>query len=258
MKFELKDLQPYSIGEMVRIGNKEDGGYVIPDYFRNSKSNLISIGLGDNWTFESQGLKLFFRSFLIVDHTVSSLAILKRILRRLLERKLTIKNLVYLSKVLLNYTIYFKIFKKKHIRKKLVPTKKTSKEITIKELIQRGKNRHNILKMDIEGDEYLMIDSICDEANFIDLLIMEFHEIEQKRKNFELALKNLQNHYLIVHAHGNNYSFTSNDGIPNVLELTFVNKNLFNKNYPPIKHFPIKGLDFPCNPFKPEIILNFP
>ena len=257
MKFGLKDLQPYSIGEMVRVGNKEDGGYVIPNHFRNSKLNLISIGLGDNWTFEAQGLKLFFSSFSIVDHTVSPSSILKRILRRLFEGKLTIKNLAYLSKVLLNYTVYFKIFKKKHIKKKLVPTKMTSKEITIKELIQTGKNLHNILKMDIEGDEYLMIDSICDEANLIDLLIMEFHEIEQKRKNFEVAIKNLQNYYLIVHAHGNNYSFTSDDGIPNVLELTFVNKNLFNKNYPPIKHFPLKALDFPCNPFKPEIILNF-
>lgn len=257
MKFGLMDLQPYSIGEMIRVGNNEDGGYVIPNNFRNSNLNLISIGLGDNWTFESQGLKLFFRSFLIVDHTVSALGIFKRILKRLSERNLTIKNFIYLSKVLLHYTIYFRILGKNHIKKKLVPAKTNSREITIKELMQTSKNLHCMLKMDIEGDEYQMIDSICREANLIDLLIIEFHETDKKRKNFEVAIKNLKNYYLIVHAHGNNYSFTSNDGIPNTLELTFVNKNQFNGNYPSINHFPLKGLDFPCNPNKPEIQMDF-
>ena len=110
--------------------------------------------------------------------------------------------------------------------------------------------------MDIEGDEYQIIDSICNETNLIDLLIIEFHETEKKRENFEAAIRNLKTYYLIVHAHGNNYSFTANDGIPNTLELTFVNKNQFNENYSTINHFPLKGLDFPCNPNQPEIKLD--
>ena len=58
---ELNELQPYRIGEMVRVGDKEDGGYVIPNYFRDSRLTLISIGLGDNWSFENQGKGIFFR-----------------------------------------------------------------------------------------------------------------------------------------------------------------------------------------------------
>ena len=44
---------------------------------------------------------------------------------------------------------------------------------------------------------------------------------------------------------------------PTVLEITFVNKsnNLDYVNFP--KNFPIVNLDFPNNPFNPDIDINF-
>ena len=51
-------------------------------------------------------------------------------------------------------------------------------------------------------------------------------------------------HYL-VHAHGNNHAGTYN-GVPAVIELTYLNKNLFTEPLQVNRTFlPIVGLDFP-------------
>jgi hypothetical protein len=67
--------------------------------------------------------------------------------------------------------------------------------------------------------------------------------------------KVIKNHYLI-HAHGNNHGFVVNN-IPDVIELTYVNKNYF--NYVPelnTQALPIKDLDFPNNLNYSDINLN--
>ena len=60
----------------------------------------------------------------------------------------------------------------------------------------------------------------------------------------------------MVHAHGNNYGPVVNN-IPDVIELTYVNKNYFNSvpelNMQPL---PIANLDFP-NQGSTDIQLNF-
>ena len=63
-------------------------------------------------------------------------------------------------------------------------------------------------------------------------------------------------HY-IVHAHGNNYGPVSNN-IPDVIELTYINKNYFS-SVPELntKSLPINNLDFPNCSDKNDIQLNF-
>ena len=51
----------------------------------------------------------------------------------------------------------------------------------------------------------------------------------------------------LVHIHVNNFGYITKAGMPTVIEMTFVNKNLCklekNKNI----YYPLKGLDRPCN-----------
>jgi len=125
-------------------------------------------------------------------------------------------------------------------------------------------NFNNIfLKMDIEGGEYPWLLQI-DESKLKNFkqIVIEFHGItgdgwnciyNDKLKCFD----KLKNTHYIVHAHGNNYSHVINR-IPDVIELTYVNKKYFN-SVPEFNKYalPNVNLDFPNNLNFPEIDLNF-
>ena len=49
-----KKLKPINSDSLVRIGNKYDGGYVVPLEIIKISKILLSAGLSDDWTFESQ------------------------------------------------------------------------------------------------------------------------------------------------------------------------------------------------------------
>jgi hypothetical protein len=118
------------------------------------------------------------------------------------------------------------------------------------------------LKMDIEGGEYswlLQIDE--DILNKFKQIVIEFHGITNDGWNFSYndkikCLEKLSKTHYIVHAHGNNYA-PLNNNIPDVIELTYVNKQYFDLvpelNTTPL---PIVNLDFP-NWGSNDINLNF-
>jgi hypothetical protein len=169
---------------MVRVGDKEDGGYVIPNHFRESGLTLISIGLGDNWSFENQGKGIFFDKFISVDHTVSIFNILSRLLKRIISKKITLSITYYFFKLLINYVKTFIIGRNTHIRKKLVSVsiKEKKNEITLDECFSLVDGRKILLKIDIEGDEYQIIEDVCRISKNVDLLIIEFHDTENNKK----------------------------------------------------------------------------
>ena len=119
------------------------------------------------------------------------------------------------------------------------------------------------LKMDIEGGEYKWILQMNElQLNKFKQIVIEFHGItnDEWGSSYNDKVKCLQKlsstHY-IVHAHGNNYAFTKNN-IPDVIELTYVNKNYFD-SVPDFNKqtLPIKNLDFPNNGYAGDINLNF-
>ena len=68
-------------------------------------------------------------------------------------------------------------------------------------------------------------------------------------------MKLLSKTHHIIHIHGNNCSRVQN-GIPDVMEVTFVRKQLLNETILNCIPLPIKDLDYPCNTKKPDIVLN--
>jgi hypothetical protein len=127
-------------------------------------------------------------------------------------------------------------------------------------------NHYNniFLKMIIKSNEYAWLLSL-EEANLqsIKQMVIEFCGVnddswgythEDKVKCFEKLSKT---HY-IIHAHGNNFGKIQNNGIPERIEFTFVNKYYFqiqpNLNE---SHFPISNIDFPNAPDFKDINFNF-
>jgi len=118
------------------------------------------------------------------------------------------------------------------------------------------------LKMDIEGGEYpwlLQIDEI--KLSKFKQIVIEFHGITGDGWNCKYndkikCLEKLSRTHYIVHAHGNNHAHAVGN-IPDVIELTYVNKNQFNPE-PQLnmQSLPIINLDFPNNPGAIDFNLN--
>jgi hypothetical protein len=118
------------------------------------------------------------------------------------------------------------------------------------------------LKMDIEGGEYkwlLVLDELI--LNKFKQIAIEFHGITNddwgcKYTDKMKCLEKLTKTHYLIHAHGNNCGPVINN-IPDVIELTFINKNYFDfipqLNTHPL---PILNLDFP-NDCPVDINLNF-
>jgi hypothetical protein len=119
------------------------------------------------------------------------------------------------------------------------------------------------LKMDIEAGEYpwlLQIDE--SQLSKFKQIVIELHGITDDGWNCNYnnkvkCLEKLSNTHYIVHAHGNNCGSVVN-GIPDVIELTYINKKYFN-SVPELnkQSLPIPNLDFPNTTEKNEISLNF-
>ena len=126
-------------------------------------------------------------------------------------------------------------------------------------------NKYNniFLKMDIEGGEYPWLLHLNEtQLNKFKQIVIEFHGITNDGWNCNYndkvkCLAKLSKTHYIVHAHGNNCGSVLNN-IPDVIELTYINKNYFNF-VPELNtiELPIPNLDFPNNNSLNDFNLNF-
>jgi len=119
------------------------------------------------------------------------------------------------------------------------------------------------LKMDIEGGEYPWLFSLSEmQLSRFKQIVIEFHGITNDgwgywNQDKMKCLQKLASTHFLVHAHGNNFGPVLH-GIPDVIELTYVNKAYFNGITPEYNRVPLPmvGLDFPNNMEYNDIPLN--
>lgn len=255
-------LKPVKTSKLKRLGRNADGGYVVDSNIVKNFNNLVTFGLGTDWSFELDFMKEKKNANIYVyDHTVNSWQYFGNIfknLRRLIFLRTKFSKLVesILSlKNFLNFTnsnnIYF-------IKKKIVKKIKSRNEIDIKSVFLNIANKEDIiLKCDIEGSEYEIIDQILKYNKKIKMILFEFHWIDINEKKFINSVKKLKKYFNIIHIHGNNHSDKTISGLPVILELTLVNIKLTKKTAKFNKNFPLKKLDYPNNPYKKDISFKF-
>ena len=87
---------------------------------------------------------------------------------------------------------------------------------------------------------------------------IEFHYLNKNEKKFKFLVKKLLNFFYIIHIHGNNYNRVLKSGLPEVLEISFMNKKLYKQRKIQLrKSLPIKKLDQPNVLNKKQIKINF-
>ena len=115
-----------------------------------------------------------------------------------------------------------------------------------------------VLKSDIEGSEFDVIDGILKYHSKIKMIIFEFHWMNKNEKIFLESLSKLKNKFNIIHIHGNNHCEKLPSGLPIALEMTLLNKDIQKDVGEYVKNFPIQDLDYPNNPYKEDLVFSFP
>lgn len=246
---------------LIRVGSNFDGGYVVVKKPFVDSDILISFGLGEAFNLEES----FVRSGRVVhayDHTVNYSVFVYRFLKqikRFLHLKSNLESIKNKFIVLKNY-IRIKNLKNFNHYENKINNKKVSKiDIPIQEIFKKTSSNNIFLSIDIEGDEYKILNHIIYESNRINLLVIEFHDLDKNLSLFEKTIQTLKEKFFIIHIHGNNCSHQLNSGLPNVLEMSFINKNKYHdliieEN---VLNFPIKDLDQPNYPFTKDIKFKF-
>ena len=252
----ISDLQPYQVGPMERIGSRNDGGYVIPKWLP-TRMILISFGVGDNWSFERSCLKKkIVLNAVMYDHTVDLNQFVSGIRSRLLTRKFDFKSLTYRVLVAIKYLRDFSNRSLIHVRKEITKNESSQSKTNLLEIARNLGGAPFILKVDIEGAEYDIVEQIVVLNEKIPVLLIEFHETEKHRHSFESILEILKKNYILSHTHANNYDGLSIDGIPKTLELTFCNRDFYSATQV-ISELPVPSLDQASAPNRPDISIKF-
>jgi len=255
-----KYLKPFHINNenLIRIGPKLDGGYILDKRIVHITKKIITCGLNDDWEFEKHFLKINPScEVLAYDHTVNKEFWVQRfkkdVLHFFLFKKLKLRKILSIFKYY-DYISFFKN-KNKHHELKISNENIKNKEITLNEILNDHDNL--ILKVDIEGDEYNILNQILKNSKKINALLIEFHDIQ---KNMHL-IKNFieqSNKLKLVHIHANNYPCIDKDIDPSVIELTFTNiEKIRFEQIITKKKYPIENLDYKNSHRKDDYTLKF-
>lgn len=237
-----KLLTPYKTNGLKRYGGNHDGGYIFRQDLIDKCEHVYSYGVGPSEPFIT-----FDREMVNMNKKVY----------------------MYDASVLPWWQEGTFFFKKEFVNRSNI----------LEHIKNNGhENQFNMtLKMDIEGYEYDTLTN-CEASVFshFSQISIEVHDVlniskesrflnEETTDNLARSWKSklpfferLNSFYKLVHIHANNYSLWNNDGLYDILELTYI-RNDHMPECPQLSKdaCPISGLDFPNSQSNAEITLNW-
>ena len=229
-----KFLKPKKNFFLIRVGKRNDGGYLVDPSSIIECKTLISLGINDDWSFEKNfhkinpNIKLF-----CYDKETSFVFLLKIFLKKFIFMYYYgIKDTLISLYKLVDYFFFLK-------------RRLYKKNISYNDIIKISKELKPpfFLKIDIEGSEYRILNDLLKLQKKICGIIIELH-------NIDLFFHKI-NKLKLTHIHANNVEIFH--GSCNIIELTFAKSPEIIKTK--IK-FPNK-LDQPNIKNLPEIKLFF-
>ena len=226
-----------------RIGKENDGGYLINSDAILKSKYLLSFGIFDDWSFEKNFIKYNKNVKVICYDDVISFNFIftrsiKKIILDLYKFKFTniFNNLfTIIDYILINNKIKFN--KKKIVRGDIEKIMNNLDQV--------------FLKVDIEGNEYEILEDILKVQNNISALIIEFHDVDKNRDIIERFIEKFKLN--LTHIHPNNYGKLDKNNDPIIIELSF-------EKYPKILEGNVtlpNILDQKNNPKKNDIFIKF-
>ena len=282
--YSLKKYYPVKTNDLIRVGRNRDGGYVINKRIIDLTKYLVGLGISTDWTFEksfksknkSVQIYAFDFSVSVKDFIKMSRESVGMIFNSKIyaERKTASEKLkvllypfFYLKTALL-FKNFFRSTQNNTFFKKGVDTiNKDGVFINVDEMFSEIFKQHLpepnsvFLKIDIERSEYNVLPALIKYTDYVNGMVIEFHDLKNYWITFENVMSELMIFYDIVHIHGNNFAnYISGTQTPDCLEITLTKKSLITASeLTAINHttYPVKGLDAPCKKNSADIQIRF-
>ena len=230
----LKELTPYDVKgfeEKTRLGNLFDGGYVVPLKILSLIDVVYTYGVADDTSFEEDLVKHADINVRLYDHTINGLPVE-------------------------NGRFFFK--------KQGIAERKYGNFDTFKNNLKENNDigRKIILKLDVEGAEWQVLENILDESSKdIVAIVLEIHKLYRYEKimSYIKLFKKINSKFTLVHLHGNNICSLvtfGNKKLSDVLELTLINNNLIGEKVIMSHSLPSEK-DYPNAKEKDDLLLDF-
>ena len=194
--------------DLIRVGKDNDGGYLISKKDLLRSDFLLSLGICDDWSFEKNFLKKNKVPLHAYDASLN--------FNFLRNRNFSIIKKI---KKIFPYKNFFK-GKNIHFRKFIGINNNKEGFYTLSSVLDDLKFKAIFLKIDIEGSEYRVLDSIISNQNKLSGLVIEFHDCDINLSKIEWFIKNFN--LKLIHIHANNHGLVDLEKkMPLALELTF-------------------------------------
>jgi hypothetical protein len=208
-----------SANDLIRIGRKNDGGYLVSQSDINMSDVLLSLGIGEDISFEKGFLAKKSIECFAYDASVNQkyflIQIIKSLLFFIIYPKITFRYL----RVFFSYKKFFMQPKNHHISKFVGVNTNANNYCTLSSILD-SKYKNIFLKIDIEGSEYRLLNTLILNQDRISGLVLELHDCDLHINSIKTFIENFS--LKLVHIHANNYApIRLDDGLPLVLELTF-------------------------------------
>lgn len=275
MLYKKELLAAYQCNDLIRVGRKKDGGYIISKRIINASNFFFSGGIYTDWSFEKEFIKKSnLKKYFLIDKDTAINSQLKNLLIILKNKKIkltykfkSVFHVIYnIPRIFIFRRIYKNNFIEAYLTSSNIEKSQEEKMTTLPSLIKRLniqlKNHTIFLKLDIEGSEWEMVSDILKISKYLSGIALEVHNLDiNGEKLNELIIRLNHSGLYLIHVHPNNSGgFCTGTKFPRLLELTFLNSKLFSeeeicaKKNKPFAY--IKGLDMPCDPKQPEMFLE--
>jgi hypothetical protein len=253
---ELNFLRPRVFNNLSRMGNIADGGYALTTSALSESSHFLSLGLGENWSFENVVRNVNPKAPIdIYDHTVSLAFFTNKALKGIVKFLLLQDSFSNLKSRFTRLKQYFKFWKRSNLNRhhQVEITRKVFKEV----LSEYPGNSRIGLKVDIEGSEWEILESIGQEKKKFEFILLEIHHFDQHEAELEKFLNDVQDCFTLSHLHANNFEPLGSNGFPKVFELTLLKKSEMVSSPEYRQELPVDGLDAPNAKNRPDFHIRF-
>lgn len=251
--------KPRSCQGLVRVGPREDGGYVISESILHNTEVLFGLGIAEDWRFEEEFQKKTGCSVVCFDHRITSVYWRQRfeldLIGFLCGRRFSRRSM----KRMFKYFEYKRFFDGKiatHCQTMIGYPANGARNIH--QLLATSGEKKAFFKIDIEGWEYRIFDQLTEHSKQIVGFVVEFHDVDLHRERISMLIESARKDFELVHIHANNLGGTDPMGDPLVIEMTWTRRDLFTPGYSQGGgRYPVPELDYPNCPLAEDIPISF-
>lgn len=206
--------------DLIRLGRDFDGGYLVSQSDIAPSKRIFGFGVNDDWSFERDFTALSKAELVCFDGSVSTKVFFLKVLEaifRLDKPTLLVKRVCKL----VDFVRFFSHPRRKFVEKFVGLYSLDGRFVGVDSVLGSCTEANSVfLKIDIEGAEYRILDSLISFREIFTGLVIEFHDFDINYERIIHFCSDIGLELVNVH-YNNNGPIVHSSLLPTVVELTF-------------------------------------